>query len=139
MGGGAGAHYAGSVTPEQLAEKILQALTSLVDDGTITVDGGLPGELKVERPKNPEHGDYATNVAMQLGKRSNLGNPRKLAELLAAKLQDDEAITAVDIPGPGFTNIRVAADAQGKIAAQIIEAGPAYGGSDSLKGQPINL
>ena len=127
------------MTPEQLAEKILQALTALVDDGSITVDGGLPGELKVERPKNPEHGDYATNVAMQLGKRSSLRNPRKLAEVLAAKLQGDEAITAVEIAGPGFINIRVAADAQGKIAAQILEAGPAYGGSDSLKGQPINL
>ncbi|MFI5713801.1 arginine--tRNA ligase [Kribbella sp. NPDC051620] len=127
------------MTPEQLAEKILLALTALVDDGTLTVEGGLPGELKVERPKNPEHGDYATNVAMQLGKRSSLGNPRKLAELLAAKLQDDDAITAVEIAGPGFINIRVAADAQGKIAAQIVEAGPAYGSSDSLKGQPINL
>ncbi|MEV6414786.1 arginine--tRNA ligase [Kribbella sp. NPDC051718] len=127
------------MTPEQLAEKILLALTALVDDGTLTVEGGLPGELKVERPKNPEHGDYATNIAMQLGKRSSLGNPRKLAELLAAKLQDDDAITAVEIAGPGFINIRVAADAQGKIAAQIVEAGPAYGSSDSLKGQPINL
>ena len=127
------------MTPEQLAEKILLALTALVGDGTITVEGGLPGELKVERPKNPEHGDYATNIAMQLGKRSSLGNPRKLAELLAAKLQDDDAITAVEIAGPGFINIRVAADAQGKIAAQILDAGPAYGSSDSLKGQPINL
>jgi arginyl-tRNA synthetase len=126
------------VTPEQLAEKILQALTALVDDGTITVDGGLPGELKVERPKNPEHGDYATNVAMQLGKRSGMP-PRQFAELLAAKLTDDEAITAVEIAGPGFINIRVAADAQGKIAASIVEAGPAYGSSDSLKGQAINL
>ncbi|WP_020386479.1 arginine--tRNA ligase [Kribbella catacumbae] len=127
------------MTPEQLAEKILLALTALVGDGAITVEGGLPGELKVERPKNPEHGDYATNIAMQLGKRSSLGNPRKLAELLAAKLQDDDAITAVEIAGPGFINIRVAADAQGKIAAQILDAGPAYGSSDSLKGQPINL
>lgn len=127
------------MTPEQLAEKILLALTALVDDGTLTVEGGLPGELKVERPKNPEHGDYATNIAMQLGKRSSLGNPRKLAELLAAKLQDDDAITAVEIAGPGFINIRVAADAQGKIAAQILEAGAAYGSTDSLKGQPINL
>jgi arginyl-tRNA synthetase len=127
------------VTPEQLAEKILLALAALVDDGTLTVEGGLPGELKVERPKNPEHGDYATNIAMQLGKRSSLGNPRKLAELLAAKLQDDDAITAVEIAGPGFINIRVAADAQGKIAAQILEAGAAYGSTDSLKGQPINL
>ncbi|GAB2607803.1 arginine--tRNA ligase [Kribbella endophytica] len=126
------------MTPEQLAEKILQALTALVDDGTITVDGGLPGELKVERPKNPEHGDYATNVAMQLGKRSGM-NPRAFAELLAAKLGSDEAITAVEIAGPGFINIRVAADAQGKIAQSILDAGPSYGGSDSLEGQAINL
>lgn len=126
------------MTPEQLAEKILQALTALVDDGTITVDGGLPGELKVERPKNPEHGDYATNVAMQLGKRSGM-NPRAFAELLAAKLGSDEAITAVEIAGPGFINLRVAADAQGRIAQSILDAGPSYGGSDSLQGQAINL
>jgi arginyl-tRNA synthetase len=126
------------VTPEQLAEKILQVLTALVDDGTITVDGGLPGELKVERPKNPEHGDYATNVAMQLGKRSGMP-PRQFAELLAAKLQDDPAITAVEIAEPGFINIRVAADAQGMIAGSILEAGAAYGSSDALKGRAINL
>ena len=126
------------MTPEQLAEKILQALAALADDGAITVEGGLPRELKVERPKNPEHGDYATNVAMQLGKRAGL-NPRQFAELLAGKLQDDDAITAVEIAGPGFINIRVAADAQGKIAQAVLDAGPAYGGSDSLHGQTVNL
>ncbi|TWD75113.1 arginyl-tRNA synthetase [Kribbella amoyensis] len=126
------------MTPEQLADKILTALTSLVDDGSITVDGGLPGELKVERPKNPDHGDYATNVAMQLGKRAGL-NPRQFAELLATRLRDDAAITAVEIAGPGFINLRVAADAQGQVAAQIVEAGARYGSSDSLQGQAIDL
>ncbi|MFD7160917.1 arginine--tRNA ligase [Kribbella sp. NPDC059898] len=126
------------MTPEQLAEKILQALAALAADGTIAVEGGLPRELKVERPKNPEHGDYATNVAMQLGKRAGL-NPRQFAELLAAKLRDDEAITAVDIAGPGFINLRVAADAQGKVAQAILDAGPAYGTGDSLQGRAINL
>ncbi|MFF0270918.1 arginine--tRNA ligase [Kribbella sp. NPDC004536] len=126
------------MTPEQLAEKILQALAALAADGTITVEGGLPRELKVERPKNPEHGDYATNVAMQLGKRAGL-NPRQFAELLAGKLRDDEAITAVDIAGPGFINLRVAADAQGKVAQAILEAGEQYGTSDSLQGRTINL
>ncbi|MFF0342417.1 arginine--tRNA ligase [Kribbella sp. NPDC004875] len=126
------------MTPEQLAAKILQALAALADDGTITVEGGLPRELKVERPKNPEHGDYATNVAMQLGKRAGL-NPRQFAELLAARLRDDEAITAVEIAGPGFINLRVAADAQGKVAQAILDAGPAYGTSDSLHGRTINL
>jgi arginyl-tRNA synthetase len=126
------------VTPEQLAEKILHVLNVLADDGSITVEGGLPRELKVERPKNPDHGDYATNVAMQLGKRAGL-NPRQFAELLAARLQDDDAITAVEIAGPGFINIRVAADAQGKIAQAILDAGTSYGTSDSLHGQTVNL
>ncbi|WP_432879162.1 arginine--tRNA ligase [Kribbella sp. CA-245084] len=126
------------MTPEQLAEKILQALAALADDGAIAVEGGLPRELKVERPKNPEHGDYATNVAMQLGKRAGM-NPRQFAELLAARLRDDEAITAVDIAGPGFINLRVAADAQGKIAQSILDAGAAYGSSDSLHGRAINV
>ena len=126
------------MTPEQLAEKILLALTALVGDGTITVEGGLPGELKVDRPKNPEHGDYASNIAMQLGKRAGM-NPRQFAELLAAKLQDDDAITAVEIAGPGFINIRVAADAQGRIATSILEAGTAYGHGAALAGRKINL
>ena len=126
------------MTPEQLAETILKALTTLVDDGTITVDGGLPGELKVERPKNPEHGDYATNVAMQLGKRAGMP-PRQFAELLADRLSDDPAIAAVEVAGPGFINIRVAADAQGQVASAILEAGAAYGAGDSLKGRKINL
>ncbi|TDD47488.1 arginine--tRNA ligase [Kribbella antibiotica] len=126
------------MTPEQLAEKILQALAALAADGTIVVEGGLPSELKVERPKNPEHGDYATNVAMQLGKRAGM-NPRAFAELLAAKLTDDEAITEVSIAGPGFLNLRVAADAQGKIAQSIVDAGPAYGSSNTLNGLAVNL
>jgi arginyl-tRNA synthetase len=126
------------VTPEQLAETILHALTTLVDDGTITVDGGLPRELKVERPKNPEHGDYATNVAMQLGKRAGMP-PRQFAELLAARLSDDPAIASVEIAGPGFINLRVAADAQGMIAAAITAAGTAYGTGDALAGRKINL
>ncbi len=126
------------MTPEQLAEKILQALAALADDGTITVEGGLPRELTVERPKNPEHGDYATNVAMQLGKRAGL-NPRQFAGLLAGKLTDDDAITAVEIAGPGFINIRVAADAQGKVAQAIVDAGPVYGHTDTLHGQTVNL
>ena len=126
------------MTPEQLASTILQALTDLAEAGTITVEGGLPRELKVERPKNPEHGDYATNVAMQLGKRSGMA-PRQFAELLKTSLEGNPAITQVEIAGPGFINLRVAADAQGQIAAQITEAGKTYGRTDTLHGQRINL
>jgi arginyl-tRNA synthetase len=126
------------VTPEQLGSTILTVLTGLVDDGTVTIEGGLPRELTVERPKNPEHGDYASNVAMQLGKKAGMP-PRQFAELLAARLADDPAIAAVDIAGPGFINIRVAAGAQGRIAGSILEAGKTYGHTDALHGQKINL
>jgi arginyl-tRNA synthetase len=126
------------VTPEQLASTILQALTDLAEDGTITVEGGLPRELTVERPKNPEHGDYASNVAMQLGKRAGMA-PRQFAELLAEKLRNDPAISAVEIAGPGFINLRVAAGAQGQIAAAVVEAGETYGHTDTLHGQRIDL
>jgi arginyl-tRNA synthetase len=126
------------VTPEQLAGTILQALTDLAADGTITIEGGLPRELTVERPKNPEHGDYASNVAMQLGKRAGMV-PRQFAELLKAKLDDDPAITSVEIAGPGFINFRVAAGAQGQVAAAIVEAAELYGRTDTLHGERINL
>jgi arginyl-tRNA synthetase len=126
------------VTPEQLASTILQALTDLAEDGTITVEGGLPRELTVERPKNPEHGDYASNVAMQLGKRAGMA-PRQFAELLTEKLRNDPAISAVEIAGPGFINLRVAAGAQGQIAAAVVEAGETYGHTDTLHGQKIDL
>jgi arginyl-tRNA synthetase len=66
-------------------------------------------------------------------------NPRQFAELLAARLRDDDAITAVEIAGPGFINLRVAADAQGKVAQAILDAGPQYGTSDSLQGRTVNL
>jgi arginyl-tRNA synthetase len=126
------------VTPEKLATTILHALNTLVDDGTISVEGELPRELLVERPKNPEHGDYATNVAMQLGKRTGMPS-RQLAELLAERLSGDPAIAGVEIAGPGFINLRVAAEAQGEIAAAIRIAGTAYGRSDALVGQKINI
>jgi arginyl-tRNA synthetase len=126
------------VTPEQLASIILQALTDLADEGTITVEGGLPRELKVERPKNPDHGDYASNVAMQLGKRAGMA-PRRFAELLKTKLDDDPAITSIEIAGPGFINFRVAAGAQGQVAAAIVAAAESYGRTDTLHGETINL
>jgi arginyl-tRNA synthetase len=130
--------YALPVTPEQLAGTILQALTDLAEDGTIAVEGGLPRELSVERPKNPEHGDYASNVAMQLGKRAGMA-PRQFAELLAERLRNDPAISSVEIAGPGFINLRVAAGAQGQIAAAVVEAGETYGHTDTLHGQKIDL
>lgn len=92
----------------------------------------------VERPRNPEHGDYATNIAMQLAKRAGT-NPRQLGTWLAEALATQEGIDEATVAGPGFINIRLAAAAQGKIVADILEAGASFGTGDELFGTSINL
>jgi arginyl-tRNA synthetase len=126
------------VTPAQLSAAIVEALSSLVDEGALALPDGVPAEVTVERPRQKGHGDYATNVAMQLAKRAGT-NPRAFGELLAARLADAEGISAVEVAGPGFLNISVEAGAQGQVAAEIVAAGPAYGHSDVLAGQKINV
>jgi arginyl-tRNA synthetase len=126
------------VTPEQLSQSISQALAALVERGAVELPDGAPGQVRVERPKSKEHGDYATNVALQLAKKAGLP-PRELAELLATELKGYDGIAAVDIAGPGFINITVAAAAQAEVARQIVEAGSSYGGSDHLADKKINL
>jgi arginyl-tRNA synthetase len=126
------------VNPEQLSDSFVAALTALVDQGRLTLPDGVPTSVVIERPRSKEHGDYATNVALQLGKRAGM-NPRDLAGLLAEELAKADGIAKVDIAGPGFLNITVAADAQGQVAADVVAAGPAYGGSDLFAGEKINL
>jgi arginyl-tRNA synthetase len=126
------------VTPEQLSATIARALTSLVDEGAVTLPGGVPSSVTVERPKSEEHGDYATNVALQLAKQAGLP-PRDLAGLLAERLRGETGVAAVDIAGPGFLNITVEAGAQGAIAAEIVAAGPSYGATDTLGGKRVNV
>ena len=126
------------MTPEQLSTAIVDVLTALSAEGAITLPDGVPTNVTVERPRSKEHGDYATNVALQLGKKAGL-NPRAFAELVQAKLLEVDGVDAVDIAGPGFLNISVSAGAQGVIAAQVVEAGAAYGASDAFAGERINL
>lgn len=125
------------MTPEQLSAAIVAALQSLVDDGSLTLSAGVPDSVRVERPKVKEHGDYATNVAMQLTKQAGRP-PRELAELLAARLGDADGIAAVEVAGPGFLNVRVAAGAQGEIARQVLDAGESYGHAPAT-GRRVNL
>ena len=126
------------MTPEQLSTTIVDVLTTLSDEGAITLPDGVPATVTVERPRSKEHGDYATNVALQLAKKAGM-NPRAFAELVQAGLQQVDGIAAVDLAGPGFLNITVAAGAQGVVAQQIVTAGAAYGGSDAFAGEKINL
>jgi arginyl-tRNA synthetase len=127
------------VTPQQLSVLVQAALAALVERGAVELPDGVPSTVTIERPRSKEHGDYATNVALQLGKRSSLGNPRALAQLLAEELAGSDGVDKVDIAGPGFLNITVAAGAQGEVAGSIVTAGASYGSSRLLVGQKINV
>ena len=126
------------MTPEQLSTAIVGALTDLLEAGALNLPDGVPASVVVERPKNRDHGDYATNVALQVAKKAGL-KPRDLAGLLAARLEKVDGIGAVDIAGPGFLNVTVAEGTQGRVAADIVVAGSEYGHTKTLAGQRINV
>jgi arginyl-tRNA synthetase len=126
------------VTPEQLSSAIVDVLTTLSTEGAITLPDGVPTTVTVERPRQKGHGDYATNVAMQLGKRAGM-NPRAFAELVAGRLTEVDGVAGVEIAGPGFLNITVEAGAQGQVALDVLAAGDAYGHNETLAGQRINV
>ncbi|SEF18156.1 arginine--tRNA ligase [Jiangella alba] len=126
------------MTPEQLSAAVRDVLTAAVDAGDLALPDGVPSQVTVERPRNRDHGDYATNVALQLAKKAGT-NPRALAELLAARLRDVDGVDGVDIAGPGFLNITVSAAAQGELARTVVEAGESYGRGDALAGTTMNV
>ncbi len=112
-------------------------LAEAVDAGEIALDA-IPDEVRVERPKSREHGDWATNIALQLAKQAKT-NPRQLAEVIAARLTEHQGVEAVEIAGPGFINITIDAAAAGQLARTIVEAGDSYGHNQALAGHTINL
>ncbi|GGF41067.1 arginine--tRNA ligase [Marmoricola endophyticus] len=126
------------MTPQQLSAGIVGTLTALVDAGELTLDGEVPAQVTVERPRQKGHGDYATNVAMQLAKKAGT-NPRALAELLAGRLEQVDGVAGVEVAGPGFLNITVSAGAQGEVAAEIVAAGASYGATQTFAGEKVNL
>ena len=130
--------YSVLVTPEELAEAIHTVLTTAVDDGSLALPVEEVPLPRVERPRNRDHGDWATNVAMQLAKKAGT-NPRALAELLVPRLAELDGVDSVEIAGPGFLNFRLSAASAGELARTIVEAGEAYGRNDALAGQHVNL
>jgi arginyl-tRNA synthetase len=112
------------------------AILAVVENGALSVP--VPDAVVVERPKVKEHGDYATSVALQLAKPAGKP-PREVAELIAAELRKAEGISEVDIAGPGFLNVKLAGDALGRVARNVVAAGASYGSNDLASGQNINL
>jgi arginyl-tRNA synthetase len=125
------------VTPAKLAEAVLAAARAVLAERGLD-SSALPATTTIERPRNPEHGDYASTLALQVAKRVGLP-PRELAAALADRLARAEGIKSVEIAGPGFLNVRLEAAAAGQLARSVVEAGSEYGRSDRLAGQKINL
>ena len=124
------------MTPEELSAAIRACLAAAVEAGELSV--AVPDEIRVERPRVREHGDWATNVALQLAKPAGVP-PRQVAEVIAARLGDVPGIKSVAVAGPGFLNIVLDAAAAGELARSIVTEGSAYGESATLDGQRINL
>ena len=125
------------MTPADLAELLKTTAAAVLSEHGLDTSA-LPATVTVERPRSPDHGDYATNVALQLAKKVG-ANPRELAGWLAAALADADGIASADVAGPGFVNLRIDAVAQGVIVSDVIAAATDYGNSDALKDQNVNL
>ncbi len=124
------------MTPAELSATIRSCLQAAVDAGDLDVT--VPDEVRVERPRQREHGDWATNVALQLAKQAGRP-PREVAALIAARLAELPGIKSVDVAGPGFLNVVLDAAAAGELARTIVEAGPGYGRSEVGLGHRVNL
>jgi len=125
------------VTPADLAELLKATAAAVLAERGLDA-AALPATVTVERPRNPEHGDYASNLALQLGKKVG-ANPRELAGWLAEALSRADGIASAEVAGPGFINVRLEASAQAVIVNNVIDAGDRFGHSDALAGLKINL
>ena len=127
------------MNPEALAAAILSVLAPIADERRpgepLALDAS---DIVLERPRNRDHGDWATNVAMRLAKQLGT-NPRELAQQIADGLAAEAGIASAEVAGPGFLNVRLEAGAAGALAKVIVDAGEAYGRNDSQTGRSINV
>ncbi|WP_239374443.1 DALR anticodon-binding domain-containing protein [Frankia sp. Cj5] len=119
------------MTPDGLAEVLRAIIGQLVADGALDVV--IPTVVPVERLRFFDRGDYATPIALRLA-RSARRSPREVAEAVAGRLRQDQAVAAVAVAGPGFLNIRLAGGALGEIARTVVRAGGSYGCGPAVKG-----
>ena len=126
-----------SLTQSQaLAAAISAAIGAAIERGDLV--GTIPVTIPLERPKNRDHGDYATSVALQLAKPAGM-SPRAVAELLQSDLLDLPEVSSVEIAGPGFINITLNRSNQAELVSTILSSPETYGTGNSLSGVSINL
>ncbi|MEY4498150.1 MAG: hypothetical protein RJA40_255 [Actinomycetota bacterium] len=119
-----------------LAAQIQAAISRAIERGDL--NGTVPASIPLERPKNRDHGDYASSIALQLAKPAGK-NPRDVAELLKKDLETLAEVSSVDIAGPGFINIKLNRASQADLVRTILQAKENYGNGSSLAGVKINL
>ena len=127
------------MNPETLAAAVLAVLAPIAEERRPGEPLGLAAsDIVLERPRNRDHGDWASNIAMRLAKPLGT-NPRELAEQIAAGLAAVDGVANAEVAGPGFLNIRLDAAAAGALAKVIVDAGSAYGTNDSQAGVSVNV
>ncbi|GEB95988.1 arginine--tRNA ligase [Microbacterium lacticum] len=127
------------MNPDALAEALLAVIAPLAEARREGSSAGLTAaDFPLERPRNRDHGDWASNAALKLGKAVG-ANPREFAQEIADALAATDGVASVEVAGPGFINIRLDAAAAGALAKTIVEAGAAYGTNDSRSDEIINL
>jgi arginyl-tRNA synthetase len=125
--------------PAALSAALLAVIAPLAEARREGSSAGLSAaDLPLERPKNRDHGDWASNAALKLSKIVG-ANPREFAAEIATGLESVDGIASVEVAGPGFINIRLDAAAAGALAKTIVEQGAAFGTNDSQRGNTINL
>jgi arginyl-tRNA synthetase len=121
-----------------IQDEISAAILQVLRDAHSQLNCDIPTSLTLERPKNRDHGDYATSIALALSKPSGIA-PRKIAEIIVAGLSNHKDIAALEIAGPGFVNITLDKSSQGGVIANILTAGKNFGYGNKLNGISINL
>jgi arginyl-tRNA synthetase len=127
------------MNPDALSAALLAVVAPLAEARRPGSSEGLgAADLPLERPRNRDHGDWASNAALKLAKTVGV-NPREFAAQIAEELAKVDGIAGVEVAGPGFINIRLDAAAAGALARTIVEAGAAFGSNESQRGNTINL
>lgn len=127
------------MNPETLAAALLAVLAPIAEERRPGEPLGVSAsDIVLERPRNRDHGDWSSNIAMRLAKPFGT-NPRELAQRIADGLAEVDGIASAEVAGPGFINIRLDAAAAGALAKVIVDAGAAYGSNESQAGQSINI
>ncbi len=120
-----------------IIQLVTEALDAAVADGTLPAIEDVP-EVALERPRDPGHGDWSTNVAMKLAKSAGMA-PRAVAEAIVGHFPDDPRVVAVEIAGPGFINFRLSGGSLRDVVRDVRRLGPAFGRSDRGQGRKTQV